>query len=385
MDSINEAKEMKMQKLLSLVFVCSLCLVGAGQAWAQCTEPVACSDPSGIVTLAGNITSSMTLESACDYEIDGLVVVTNGATLTIPAGTTLYGLPGSGSSTSYMIVDTAGNDVGGTWAPGAKIIAAGSASSPIIFTSEAAYLGGEGAGAPGQWGGLTIVGNAGNPQVGPYEVDPRYAPTSTNSADNSGVLSYVQINNSGITMDVDKEINGLSLCGVGSGTVISNITVNRSDDDCVEIWGGTVNLSNITTNICTDDQFDTDDGYSGTVTNLVIYQDGGNAAMEMSGNTPNQTFDGVTITQVDSAKEGVLYFKEPYGVGGSFSNVTICDEDYDASYGVFHSNGTPLGTLTMDNIDVYSTSLDFTGPSGTALQSIFNGCATCSDNALPCP
>jgi hypothetical protein len=363
-----------MKKLLSLVFVCALCLAGAGQALAA------------VVTVSGNITTNTTWTSNNVYELDGLVVVTDGAVLTIEAGTTIYGLPGSGTATSYMIIDTAGNDVGGTFAPGARIIANGLPTNPVIFTSEAAYLGGEGAGAPGQWGGLTIVGNAKmDTQVGCYEVDTNYCPGTGQATDNSGLLRFVQINNSGITMATDKEINGLSLVAVGSGTSISNVTVNRSDDDCVELWGGTVNLSNITTNICTDDQFDTDDGYSGTVTNLTIYQDGGNAAIEMSGDTPNQTFNGVTITQVNSAKEGVLYFKESFGIGGSFSNVTICDEDYDASYGVFHSNGSPLGSVTMNNIDVWSSSLDFTGPSGTALQTIFNGCATCSDNSLPCP
>ncbi len=384
-----------MKKLLSLVFICSLCLVGAGQTWAQCTEPPpACSDPfadaNGIVTLAGDITSNKTLDANCVYEIDGLVVVTDGATLTIPAGTVLYGLPGSGSSTSYMIIDTAGNDVGGTFARGAKIVANGTSSAPIIFTSQAGYQGG--VEAPGQWGGLTIVGNAAmDGQVGCYEVNENYCPGTGDATDNSGKLQWVQINNSGITMETDKEINGLSLVGVGSGTIIDNLTVNRSDDDCVELWGGTIDLSNVTTNICTDDQFDTDDGWSGTVTNLTIYQNGGNAAMEMSGNTPNQTFDGLTITQDASAKEGVIYFKGSDGVGGTFSNVTVVDNDYDASFGIVHTNagaGT-LGTVTMSNWNICgdNTATNFTDTgSGEAavLEGIFDACGTCSETA-PCP
>ena len=160
-------------------------------------------------------------------------------------------------------------------------MAQGTAAQPIIFTSEIAANGGTA--AVGQWGGLTIIGNAGNAQVGPYEVNSEFVPGTSDMADNSGVLTYVQILNSGITMAQDKEINGLSLVGVGSGTTIQNITVVKSDDDCVEAWGGTVNMSNITVSECTDDHFDIDDGYSGTVTNLVINQTTGNAAMEMSG------------------------------------------------------------------------------------------------------
>ncbi len=391
-----------MKKVLSLVLVCALCLAGAGQALAV----QLCTTPGTIVTLAGNYTSNIELDSDCDYEIDGKVVVTDGAIMTIEAGTVLYGTPGTGTGAGWLLIDTAGNDVGGTYAAGARIIANGTSGSPIEFTSEADYLGNPE--APGQWGGLTIVGNANmDAQVTCYEVDPNYCPGSlatgggtTNGADNSGTLNWVEVNNSGKLVETDKEINGLSLVGVGTGTTVSNVTVNRSDDDCIEIWGGTVNLSNCTTNICTDDQFDTDDGYSGTVTNLTIYQDGGNAAIERSGNT-NESYIGLTITQVNSAKEGVLYFKGGDGIGGSFTNVTICDQDYDASYGVFHTNagdGT-LGTVTMNNVDVWSSSLDFTGTASVAaiLQGIFDLCVTgtggscaaqagtCSDNSLPCP
>jgi hypothetical protein len=210
-------------------------------------------------------------------------------------------------------------------------------------------------------------------------VDPRYCPTSTNNNDNSGALRYVQINNSGITMDVDKEINGLSLVAVGRGTTIDNVSVLRSDDDCIELWGGSVNLSNCSTEYCTDDQFDTDDGYSGRVTNLTILQHtDGNAGIEMSGNTPDQTFSGVTITQNYSDKEGVIYFKGSDGIGGSFSNVTIIDNVQD-SYGAIHTNaGTgTLGTVSFDNVDISSHNIptNFTGTAEKAeLEAIFDAC-----------
>lgn len=194
-------------------------------------------------------------------------------------------------------------------------------------------------------------------------------------ADNSGVLKYVKILNSGITMEQDKEINGLSLVGVGSGTVIDNITVDFSDDDGVEAWGGTVNMSNITISNCTDDHFDIDDGYSGTVTNLKITQTSGNAAMEMSGTTL-ATFDGLTIVQNTSGKEGVVFFKGA-GIGAKISNATITDNvTSDTVAGAIHSDndGTDVANTSFTNVTLNGTSTEprFTGNTAAALEAKFN-------------
>lgn len=264
-----------------------------------------CTTPSD-VELLGDLTGCTLLTADKEWILDGLVVVTSGSELWIEAGTTIRGNAGTGDATSYLIVNK-----------DAKIMAQGTAEKPITFTSV------DDTQEVGLWGGLTIIGNAGNDQVNAYEVNSEFVAGESNMADNSGVLTYVKILNSGITMEQDKEINGLSLVGVGSGTVIDNIIVNHSDDDCIEAWGGTVNMSNITVSNCTDDQFDIDDGYSGTVTNLKITQTIGNAAMEMSGITA-ATFNGLTIVQNASAKEGVVFFKGA-GVGGHFKNATITD------------------------------------------------------------
>ena len=93
-----------MKKLLSLVFVFALCLAGAGQALAVQLCP-----GSGVVTLAGTYTSNIELSSACDYKIDGRVVVTNGAIMTIDPGTVLYGTPGAGLGAGWLLIDSAGN------------------------------------------------------------------------------------------------------------------------------------------------------------------------------------------------------------------------------------------------------------------------------------
>jgi hypothetical protein len=292
-------------------------------------------------TLSGDITSNMTLTNDKIWVLDGLVAVKSGATLTIEAGTTIAGMNGTGENTSYMIIDK-----------GSKIIAEGTEANPIIFTSKTAVDGGTP--AVGQWGGLTILGNAANAQVKAYEVNTAFTAGTSDMADNSGILKYVKILNSGITMEQDKEINGLSLVGVGSGTKIENITVDLSDDDGIEAWGGTVNMSNLTITRCTDDHFDIDDGYSGTVKNLSITTTSGNAAMEMSGTTV-ATFDGVNIIMNASAKEGGIYFKGE-GIGGNFSNVTLTNNLADTyAYGSVYSDAANPSPITFTNVTIGGT------------------------------
>jgi hypothetical protein len=335
------------------------------------TDPgvTGCPTPTQFKTLSGDLTVDKDLTSDTLWLLDGLVAVKDGATLTIEPCTTIAGLSGTGDATSYMIIDK-----------GSKIIADASEDEPIIFTSAEVALNGENPGV-GQWGGLTIIGHAGNDQVNTYEVNSEYSADATNMADNSGVLNHVKILNSGITMEQDKEINGLSLVGVGSGTTISNITVDLSDDDCIEAWGGTVNMSNLTVSNCTDDHFDIDDGYSGTVTNLKITQDTstyntnpGNAAIEMSGTTV-ATFDGLTIVQNKSNKEGVVFFKGA-GIGAKISNATITDNVTSATpAGAIHSDnvGADAANTSFTNVTLNGTSTepDFTGPSAAALEARF--------------
>ncbi|HIP55303.1 MAG TPA: hypothetical protein EYH11_07510 [Sulfurimonas autotrophica] len=311
--------------------------------------------------LSGEITTDTTLTADKVYRLNGLVTVKDGATLTIEPGTIIVGANGTGANTSYMVIDK-----------GAKINAQGTAAKPIVFMGETAYDGG--ADEWGQWGGLTIIGKAGNDQVDPYEVNPSFEADSSDMQDNSGVLKHVKILNSGITMEQDKEINGLSLVGVGSGTTIENITVNKSDDDCIELWGGTVNLTNIDVSECSDDQFDIDDGYSGTVTNLKIYQTTGNAAIEMSGNTA-ATFNGFDILVNNSKKEGAIYFKKD-GIGGHFANGTVVYnvDGTNNTFGAIHSKGDANEeSVSFENVILTGSNTNkFTGDSANDLEAKFD-------------
>ena len=326
------------------------------------TGNVLCTIPTS-TTLSGFMTGCTVLTADKTWKLDGLAVVQAGAELRIQEGTTITAFPGGGPSTSYMIVDK-----------GAKIFALGTEENPITFTSQDTT-----AQEVGLWGGLTILGDAGNTQVTAYEVNPTYEAGTGNLADSSGILRHVKILNSGITMEAKKEINGLSMIGVGSGTVVENITVDYSDDDGIEIWGGTVNLTNVTISNCTDDYFDIDDGYTGTVKNLVINTTTGNAGIEMSGAT-EATFDGFTITTGDTqVKEGGIYFKGA-GIGGHFKNGTIIHNGGQVNaHGAIHSNDVEVAidNVSFENVAITADAgLDFTGDSAAALEAKFDAGGT---------
>jgi hypothetical protein len=258
--------------------------------------------------LTGDIIVDTTLDAATLWKISGLVKVKEGATLTIEPGTVIFGEAGA----NYMVVTK-----------GSKIIADGTEALPIIFTSSEALLNPANA-APAQWGGLTVLGGAPTNHDAPfYEVDETDADFAFgaatagagDAADNSGILRNLYILNSGKEVATDLEINGLSLAGVGSGTVVENIYVENSSDDCIEIWGGTVNVTNATLKNCNDDSLDLDYGYVGTADNIVVEQvNAAHAGFEISsgGDTPmtGAEIKNFRIVKVDGSDEGGIYIKD---------------------------------------------------------------------------
>ena len=76
--------------------------------------------------------------------------------------------------------------------------------------------------------------------------------------DNSGRLEYISIRHGGTSISQGSEINGLTLGGVGSGTIIENIQVSFGNDDAYEFFGGTVNAKNLVALATADDDFDFD-------------------------------------------------------------------------------------------------------------------------------
>lgn len=211
-----------------------------------------------VVEVTGDISADTRWTADKVYYLRGFVQVKAPATLTIEAGTIIKG--------GGKDVDPAGKQQGATLIilPGAKINAAGTASAPIVFTSNKAA----GSRGYGDWGGIVLFGKApvNQPSATGFEGGlPGTVGTYSDVNDNSGVLQYVRIEFGGIALLANSEINGLSMYGVGAGTTIDHIQVSYSGDDSYEWFGGTVNLKNIIAFRGWDDDWDTDWGWTGKV------------------------------------------------------------------------------------------------------------------------
>lgn len=239
----NIKNTINIMRILSF-YVLSL-LTNLSMVWAQYT----------VENVSGVITTNTTWTNNKQYLLNGYVYVKNDATLTIEAGTIIKGDKASKGS---LIITR-----------GAKIMADGTPDLPIVFTSNQAV----GSRNYGDWGGLIICGKARtNKAGGQGEVeggvnnangDALYGGTDDN--DNSGILRYVRIEFPGIAFSDNNEINGLTLAGVGSQTVVDHVQVSYSGDDAFEFFGGTVNAKHLVALASWDDDFDTDFGYRGNI------------------------------------------------------------------------------------------------------------------------
>lgn len=213
-------------------------------------------DAKGSVILSGDITANRTLKANEKYVLQGFVYVKEGITLTIEAGTVIFG---DKATKGTLIIER-----------GAKIVADGTAAKPIVFTSYQPA----GQRGYGDWGGLIILGKAPVNQPNPSiegGVGRQYGGTDPN--DNSGVLRYVRVEYPGIAFQPDNEINGITMGGVGAGTVMEYVQVTACGDDSFEWFGGTVNAKYLIAHRTWDDDFDTDFGYSGKVQFAVALRD----------------------------------------------------------------------------------------------------------------
>jgi hypothetical protein len=245
-----------------------------------------------VITVSGDITSDTKWYASGKYMLSGFVYVKNNATLTIEPGTIIKGI--SGSKAALMIER------------GSKIMAQGTAAKPIVFTSDKP----KGQRSYGDWGGLVLCGKAPTNKhdsgagVGIAEGGIGSLYGGNDPTDNSGVLQYVRIEFPGIglTATPNSEINGLTLYAVGSGTTIDHIQVSYSGDDSYEWFGGTVNCKYLVALRGWDDEYDTDNGFSGKVQFYVGLRDPQVADQSTSnGFESDNDADGSTLTPVTSA------------------------------------------------------------------------------------
>lgn len=246
--------------------------------------------PAQRITAA--ITQNTTWSPSTRYLLSGRIDVTNRATLTIEPGTTICGdADQTMMNVSYLNVDQ-----------DAKLVAVGTATQPIVFTSSRAV----GSRRPQDWGGVVLRGRApiNNPPSagqGPETVCAQaeasagsYGPCGTpRPDDSSGSLRYVRIEFAGREFAPDKELNSLSLYAVGSGTTLEYIQVHRGSDDGFEFFGGTANLRYAVASACQDDAFDWEFGWVGKGQFWVATQDRniGNRGFEGDNNRMNAALD----------------------------------------------------------------------------------------------
>ncbi len=306
-----------------------------GSKSSTTTTPATPNCDASFTVLDSTISSDTTLDATKTYGLDGKVNIKSGAKLTIPAGTTIAGC----TPASFMVVEA-----------GAQIIANGTQAKPIVFTSQKDALGKSSNNAAGEWGGLVLAGNAyTHYSNNKYEADESVSFGSTDhthDGESSGTLNYVVIKHSGYEVEKDKELNGLSLAGVGSGTTLTNIAIIGGLDDGMEIWGGTVNIDGLYIYNAQDDSVDTDLGYRGTIKNVLVKQvnvDSTNnhdsAGMEF-GNDHN-----TIVTNDTNATQPIMINYTAYIKGGGISL------KYDAGLKV--TNAKFISAKTTDTQQVF--------------------------------
>ncbi|MFK7049532.1 hypothetical protein V3Q77_06480 [Flavobacterium davisii] len=206
--------------------------------------------PIGTENLSGTITNNITLTASKTYYLNGSLIIDNGGTLNIPAGTIIKSKKGF---SNYILV-----------LQGGKINVNGTAEKPVIMQADIETT------EYGYWGGLIINGKAklsDATPTGSTEINSAYTYGGNDDTDNSGIIRYLILNNTGAKSSANIEHNGLTLNGVGNGTIIENVFVKNCADDGVEFFGGTVDIKNILCVNTDDDMFDYTQGWRGTLDN----------------------------------------------------------------------------------------------------------------------
>lgn len=272
--------------------------------------------PTATVTLSGNITTARLLSRDTLYKLSGVVRVNGGGVLTIQPGTRIEGIyvPGV-ANISALVIERDG-----------QIFADGTQLQPITFSCDQTPK------FKGCWGGLLIAGN------GPMNSSQSATPTSPvipgraatggcfevimegsagtvaetrlggcATGDNSGIVRYAIIEYGGFSFAANRELNNLTVGGVGSGTILDYIHVHAGLDDGFEIFGGDLNVSHLVMTANSDDGFDFANGWSGNAQFLIIQQD---------------SLDGDKAFEIDNTESAATYNDLPR-VNGQIYNVTM--------------------------------------------------------------
>ncbi len=243
--------------------------------------------------LEGTMTESLTLDASVSYSLTGSFIVPAGVTLTIPAGT-------------EIIAEANGTDVYIAVLMGGTININGSATNPVLMTSENAN--------PGDWGGLTLCGKGittsgaeSTAEVGGFIYG------GDDNTDSSGSIEYLVIKGTGAQIDSESQYNGVSFYAVGSGTTVNNVAVINGSDDGVEFFGGDVDVTNLFLENNEDDAVDWTEGWSGSVTNVYISHTIEDFSTAFEGDKENASPVFTNVTCISTTGGTGLQFKKTSG------------------------------------------------------------------------
>jgi len=293
------------------------------------------------IVVSNDVTASTTWLSSNVYKLDRLILVKNGATLTIQPGTVIRGLPVGPvpSEPGSLLI-----------CRGAKINAQGTAANPIVFTDQYDDSIGANPGSTnnpvgtdygklnnqltGQWGGVIVAGRSyiawdSLDSSGVYSPDGRVESAieglvhltgdcsygGQDDMDNSGIMNYVSSRYGGFVLGPTKEINGFTFCGVGRGTTLDHLDVYNTKDDNVEFFGGTVGLKHLVAWNGTDDGIDTDTGWRGKIQFALVVA-GVSTVTGGAGQAPDSADKGL---EWDGAGDGTGFNDDPQSCGSLFN------------------------------------------------------------------
>ena len=349
---------------------------GSDDETAAIISQTACQLAGVDTILSGAQSADVTVAADGVIGINGEVSFASGTIFTLGEGATVVGCTGA----SYVAMDR-----------GSKIEAVGTEAKPVVMTSLEGFNGLNTGDEQGQWGGLSIFGSATtNKGIETYEAgDHQFGCDDTtitcNDADNSGTLQYVTIRYSGYEVETDKELKGLSLGGVGSGTTIDHVAVIGSLDDGVEVWGGKVAMTNLYLYNNADDSLDWDHGWTGSATNVYVEQkevdgtgsrgfetdnNGGSTTKEVAMPISNPTITNFTIVTAAAGGQGIVNRE---GTAGNLSNGIIITNNAGKANVEVRSATTITNGLVYsgDMVLAQSAGIHYAGKTENTADSIF--------------
>ena len=318
--------------------------------------------------LEGIIDENLTLDLTENWLLSGGVFVSEGGSLTIIEGGTVYT---DTEVTTFLSIQQGG-----------AVFISGTNTNPVVFTpltDSPNY---------GDWGGIIVNGYAtintgltaeGEGGTGIYGGD--------NDQDNSGTLRYVRVEYAGKVLGTDNELNGFSFNGVGSGTTVEYIQAYKGSDDGIELFGGTVNIRYAVSTHNQDDSFDWTHGWRGKGQYWLVQQgpDGGDRGIEADNNSDNNllfpysnpTLANITLTGVDDGDGLNTGIRLREGTKGQIYNAYIAGFP---KYGVRVSDEVTLGHVISNELFVANSVVENNGTDFKDCEEFTNLTQTLEDN-----